>query len=181
MLSCCCCWTQFCSLLCGLHSWDFLVCLSFLAHSCFSCYTVEFCLSTYNQCLSNNFLLMDSNPCCTFFHFLYICFIWNDIYFVWPSQWQCRDSKVCTCQQVKLIPLFVLTIMGSKSNVQDSVWQRRIVCGQREGQCPSLSMSTHFIIGKEKCRSVSFAVINASTLLINLPPSCCLFPFMLPK
>lgn len=141
----------------------------------------EFCLSTYNQCLSNNFLLMDSNPCCTFFHFLYICFIWNDIYFVWPSQWQCRDSKVCTSQQVKLIPLFALTIMGSKSNVQDSVWQRRIVCGQREGQCPSLSMSTHFIIGKEKCRSVSFAVINASTFLINLPPPCCLFPFMLPK
>lgn len=70
MLSCCCCcWTQFCSLLCGLHSWDFLVRLSFLAHSCFSCYTVEFYLSTYNQCLSNNFLLMDSNPCCTFFIF----------------------------------------------------------------------------------------------------------------
>lgn len=89
----------------------------------------EFCLSTYNQCLSNNFLLMDSNPCCTFFHFLYICFIWNDIYFIWPSQWQCRDSKVCTCQQVKLIPLFALTIMGSKSNVrlteENCLWSER--------------------------------------------------------
>lgn len=51
---------------------------------------------------------------------------------------------------------------------------RRMDCGQTQGQCPSLSPRSHSIIGKEKWKSISYAVMNGPTFLISLPCACCL-------